>query len=139
MLFRFTASDILNTSLIDIATGECAYDISTILIEGPAKESESPSSPASFGSSSQANCEPQMYSRSSQTMSSSGPGFVKESHSEESEESMECQTRKTTITDAMGTVVANIHWKGRHPTFSICGEKVGALADLFGSTSVPFE
>jgi len=78
-------------------------------------------------------------SKSSETMASSSPAFVKHSHPEEQDEPMSCQTRLTKITDAAGTVVTDIQWKGRHPTITICGEKVGALADLFGSTSVPFQ
>jgi hypothetical protein len=141
MLLRFTAPDLLNTSLIDVATGKCAYDISTFLVEEtdqPTKDSESPQWTA-CGSFAQTSCGPQMSPRSSETAASSSPAFVEHSHPEEPEEPMKFQSRKTKVTDAAGAVVADIHWRGRHPTITICNEKVGALAALFGSTSVPFQ
>jgi len=123
----------LNTSLVDVATGECAYDVTTTLAE----DSETPSPESlrwpSSGSSAQTTREAQTTSKSSATIASASSAFPKQSHDEESDP----LRRKTTITDATGTIVAEIQWKGRRPSITICDEKVGALADLFGST-VPF-
>jgi hypothetical protein len=140
MLLRFTAPDMLNTSLIDVATGECAYDITTILVQETEQAVKNRESPrwAPSSSSAQTTHELHISPKSSETMASSSPAFVKQSRPEEPAEPMTHQLRKTTITDAAGTVVAVVQWKGRHPTITICDEKVGALADLFGSTSVPF-
>lgn len=133
MLLRFTTPDILNTSLVDVGTGECAYDIVTTLSDDSETSPESVHWPSS-GSSAQTTREAQTTSKSSETMASASSVFPKQSRDEESEDPLR---RKTTITDTTGTVVAEIRWKGRRPSITICDEKVGALADLFGST-VPF-
>ena len=52
MLLKFTAPDMLNTSLIDVATGERAYNIVTVLSPPVEKVAESPELPAQASSSS---------------------------------------------------------------------------------------
>ena len=133
MLLRFTTPDILNTSLVDVTTGECSYDITTTLAEDSKTTPESLHWPSSR-SSAQTTREVQPTSKSSETIASVSSAFPKQLLDEESKEP---SRRKTTITDATGTIVAEIQWKGRRPSITICDEKVGALADLFGST-VPF-
>jgi len=139
MLLRFTAPDMLNTSLTDVTTGESAYDIVTVLVD----EFEEELVKQEFlclshsASSGRTTCDPSTESPSP-TMASSSPAFLKQSHPDEPEDPLRNERRRTTITNSSGTVVTEILWKGRHPTITICGEEVGALTDLFGSTTVRF-
>ncbi|RDB21487.1 hypothetical protein Hypma_011895 [Hypsizygus marmoreus] len=103
MLLRFTAPDMLNSALVDVSTGERAYDIVTVLLP-PKPESE------------QENDDP---TRSSQDRSTK-------------------EQRRTCIADPSGATLVSISWNGRHPDIVILDEKVGGLADLFGSSTVRF-
>ncbi|KAF9532176.1 hypothetical protein CPB83DRAFT_847364 [Crepidotus variabilis] len=147
MLLKFTTLDLLNTSLADVSTGEHVYDIVTVVSKEPVAEeptfvvhsstsSSSVSSPATSACSSFSA--PSSNTSPSPTMTSSSPAFLKESSSEEEEEISPTEYRRTTVTDASGALAAEINWKGRHPTIFIHDEKVGALTDLFGSTTVRF-
>ena len=138
MLLKFTTADMLNTSLIDVATGERAYNIVTVLSDFESTDSETveieasqiPSVlSASLASSSQSP---------TPTMASSSPAFAKQSPAQETEELPTGESRRTTITDVSGNLVADIEWKGRRPTISLYDEKVGALTDLFGSSTIRF-
>lgn len=117
MLYKFTAPDMLNTALIDVATGERAYNILTVLAPSSAKtETEAAPLPSTSSSSS----------------------FAKKKSSPEDSKETELERRFTTVTNASGAVVATIQWHGRRPDITIGEEKVGALTDLFGSSTVPF-
>ncbi|KDR73604.1 hypothetical protein GALMADRAFT_280755 [Galerina marginata CBS 339.88] len=136
MLLRFTSPDMLNTSLIDVVTGEQTYDIVTVLVDptDPAENEEhSPSanSTSSPVASSSKPCTPT-------AVGSSRSSKNKRLRSSDSGEQANAERRQTRITDATGNVVAHILWKGRRPDITICDEKVGALTDLFGSTTVRF-
>ncbi|KAF5331126.1 hypothetical protein D9619_005370 [Psilocybe cf. subviscida] len=122
MLYKFTASDMLNTALIDVATGERAYNILTVLAPSSAK-TETETGPVPSTSSS----------------SSPSASFVnKKSSPPRSDDAKDTERRFTTVTNASGAVIASIHWHGRRPDIIIGKEKVGALTDLFGSSTVPF-
>ncbi|KAF8912066.1 hypothetical protein CPB84DRAFT_1761180 [Gymnopilus junonius] len=97
MLLKFTSPDMFNTSLINVATNQRAYDILTIPL--PDGDSSLP--------------------KKLSTLS--------DPHSAE--------RRQTILTDATGNIVANIIWNGRRPDITILDEKVGALTDLFGSST----
>ena len=126
MLLKFTAPDMLNTSLIDVTTGERAYNIVTVLSPPAEKVAESPELPAQASSSSHS------------ASSSSSASFLKKSAPALSPEDLKGERRHTTITNASGDVLANISWNGRRPDITIADEKIGALTDLFGSTTVRF-
>jgi len=123
MLLKFTAADMLNNSLVDVATGDKAYDIVTVLMD----------SPESFSSLSKARPQPV----SSNAFASSSKS-VQHKQPSTSEDITSCERRRTKITDAVGNVVADIIWNGRRPDITIGDEKVGALTDLFGSSTVRF-
>ncbi|KAF8954613.1 hypothetical protein BDZ97DRAFT_1928056 [Flammula alnicola] len=132
MLFKFTAPDMLNTSLIDVATGERAYNILTVISSptNPSKESSDQPESSPVASSSKQRTD---------TATSSSAAFLKKSAPPPNPEDIKnTETRLTTITDGTGKVVANITWKGRHPDITIGTEKIGALTDLFGSSTVRF-
>lgn len=126
MLLKFTTADMLNNSLVDVATGVKAYDIVTVLMD-------SMNTPESFSSLSKAR--PQ--SVSSNAFASSSKSAQPKQPST-SEDITSCERRRTKITDAVGNVVADIIWNGRRPDITIGDEKVGALTDLFGSSTVRF-
>ncbi|PPQ93258.1 hypothetical protein CVT25_015256 [Psilocybe cyanescens] len=129
MLLKFSSADMLNTTLLDIATGQCAYHIVTIPISAPVLPEEQ-TSLSDIASSSNPR---------SPTVVGSSPSFLKKrSPSFSSDTFQSVEDRRTTITGATGTTLAEVSWKGRRPTISIDGEKVGALTDLFGSTTVRF-
>jgi len=124
MLLKFTTPDMLNTTLLDVARGDRAYEITTVVepvelapIPAFTTSSEDESSSSKSASSSRAK-KPRSYSQW--------------------EDKANVERRKTTITDASGCMVATILWKGRRPEIVIRDEKVGALTDLFGSSSVRF-
>ncbi|KAG5352340.1 hypothetical protein C0989_002722 [Termitomyces sp. Mn162] len=102
MLLKFTTADILNTVLVDVSTGEQAYDIVTVL-EVSETDGEQPSG-----------------DRTLETYDASE------------------ERRHTTVKDALGTSLVSITWTGRRPDITILNEKVGQLADLFGSSTVKF-
>ncbi|PPQ73600.1 hypothetical protein CVT26_010498 [Gymnopilus dilepis] len=120
MLLRFTSPDMLNTGLVDVSTNRCAYDIVTISLQS--EESSSVQEAAVFPSP-----EPSPVASSSQRQS------PLKAPSEQNTE-----RRQTIVTAANGTVVANIIWTGRRPDITLLDEKVGALTDLFGSSTVRF-
>ncbi|KAF8077685.1 hypothetical protein FPV67DRAFT_1462662 [Lyophyllum atratum] len=102
MLLKFTAADMLNSSLIDISTGERAYEITTVLV---------PTNPDQNADSTDG--EPAL-------------------------DSPPKERRQTCITNSSGATLVSISWNGRQPDINILDEKVGALTDLFGSTTVRF-
>ncbi|KAF9484663.1 hypothetical protein BDN70DRAFT_81954 [Pholiota conissans] len=129
MLLKLSAPDMLNTSLIDVATGDRAYNIVTVLI------------PATDRPTDVVDCmkSPAASSSSSHTPSpASSASFLKKSTPAPHPEDLKGEQRQTTITDATGKVVANIAWNGRRPDIEIGDEKIGALTDLFGSSTVRF-
>ena len=128
MLLKFTAADMLNTSLVDVATGVKAYDIETVLI-APPKVLEP------FSSLSEAR----RLSLSSNAFASSSKSPAPIQHKQPStSEDTGYKRRRTKITNAGGNIVADIIWNGRKPDITIGDEKVGALTDLFGSSTVRF-
>lgn len=124
MLLKFTTTDMLNTGLIDVASGERAYEIVTVTQAGLAVE---------CSSSDAAN---------SSSFTSSSSVLAEVSPLKEQDPSLALPTlperRLTTITDASGQTVAQLSWTGRHPQITISDEKVGGLTDLFGSNTVRF-
>ncbi|KAG5645604.1 hypothetical protein DXG03_005742 [Asterophora parasitica] len=102
MLLRFTAADMLNTSLIDVSTGDCAYEITTTLLPTTPSEKQVDIDVIS------------------------------------SEDTSPKEQRHTCISDASGNALVSIAWNGRQPDINILDEKVGALTDLFGSSTVRF-
>jgi hypothetical protein len=122
MIYKFTAPDMLNTALIDVATGERAYNILTVLAPTSAKTETAP-----------------LASTSSSSSSSPSASFAQKKSSPLRDDSKDnLETRFTTVTNAAGSVIATINWHGRRPDITIGKEKVGALTDLFGSSTVPF-
>ncbi|KAF8163571.1 hypothetical protein B0H34DRAFT_857025 [Crassisporium funariophilum] len=128
MLLKFTAPDMLNTSLVDVATGSRAYDIVTVLLPNP-------TSTELLASSSKSVSSP-VFASSSRLSSSFGKRPV--SPPVEESDATSTERRQTKITDATGNVVAEVIWKGRRPDITIGDEKIGALTDLFGSSTVRF-
>ncbi|KAH9483906.1 hypothetical protein JR316_0003384 [Psilocybe cubensis] len=127
MLLKFTSPDMLNSTLVDVNTGKCAYNIVTILVsttvlpEEQIRSSDTSSNPRS------------------PTMVGSSPSFLKKRAPSSSSEILpDVVERRTSITAPTGKVLAEIAWQGCRPTISIHGEKVGGLTDLFGSTTVRF-
>ncbi|TFK42332.1 hypothetical protein BDQ12DRAFT_731993 [Crucibulum laeve] len=116
MLLKFTTSDMLNTALIDVTTGERAYNIVTVL--SPSKIAKPSSLPEALKMQSPANAV-----ASTSKHVEANPVVVQ---------------RRTTITDATGKIIADMEWNGRHPDITIVDEKVGALTDLFGTSVVRF-
>ena len=121
MLLKFTTADMLNTSLVDVATGVKAYDIETVLMVTP----ESLSSPSKAG----------LLSLSSNAIASSSKSASPVPHMQPS---MSGERRRTKISNAGGKVVADILWDGRKPDITIGDERIGPLTDLFGSSTVRF-
>lgn len=130
MLLKFTSPDMLNTTLVDVATDKCAYNIVTVAESIPSERTISPPNDSCTPLASTSNIR-------SPTMVGSSPSFTKKQHPCDSDPSSIDQ-RHTTITDASGTILAEVHWRGRRPTISLGEEKVGALTDLFGSSTVRF-
>ena len=110
MLLRFTSTDMLNCSLIDVPSGQRTYIISTVL-QPPKPEAEGESDPL-------------------------GPRAASTSSSSQVSTSQE--RRHTSITDASGTTLVSIDWAGRQPDITILDENVGGLNGLFGSSTVRF-
>ncbi len=142
MLFKFTTPDMLNTSLIDVVTGNLSYGIATVAVPvdevqqcESIKEESICLAPSVVAF--QPPCNGPSSSKSSLTTKACSVAVVKQSHWEESGTSPS-EARRTTIKDPTGTVVADIVWNGRRPSITICDEKVGGLTDLFGSTTVRF-
>ncbi|KAJ3517395.1 hypothetical protein NLJ89_g516 [Agrocybe chaxingu] len=136
MLLKFTSSDMLNTSLIDVATGERAYNIATALDSSEQityEQAPLSSISSSFSSPERAPSGESLTS----TVASSSPALQKKVSSEP-EGTPKGDRRQTTVTDATGNVVAEITWNGRRPDITITDEKVGALTDLFGSSTIRF-
>lgn len=128
MLLKFTAADMFNTRLVDVATGDIAYDIETVLMI-------SPDVPESFPSSPKAGSQ----ALSSNAFASSSKSASPLQHKQHStSEDTSYKRRRTKIKDTVGNVVADIIWNGRKPDITIGDEKVGALTDLFGSSTVRF-
>lgn len=121
MLLKFTTTDMFNTSLINVATGERAYDIITVPVASTPEKAPSPREPSS----------------SSQTMAVSfSPIKEYPTLSEEKEDGV--TRRRTQIRDASGHITVDVRWEGRHPHITIDGTEVGGLNDLFGTSSVRF-
>ena len=109
MLLRFAAADLLNTALIDVASGDRAYAISTV---EESVENWSDSQPKTPSSSS--------------------------SWSSDDSSTTPRKRRRTTITDSAGNVVASLIWNGRHPDITVGQEHIGGLTSFFGSSTVRF-
>ena len=109
MLLRFTTADMLNTALIEVASGARVYSIVTV--------------PAESGIVSQTK-EFSACTSCSEKFSSAPP--------------LRCKRRRTTVMDSSGQPVASMIWNGRHPDITIGEEHVGGLTDLFGSSTVRF-
>ena len=125
MLLKFTAADMFNTQLVNVATGDIAYDIETVLIIPT-------NIPESFSSSTKTGSQP----LSSNAFASSSKSVSPVQHP--TLEDTSYKRRRTKIKDTVGNVVADIIWNGRKPDITIGDEKVGALTDLFGSSTVRF-
>ncbi|KAF9564424.1 hypothetical protein CPC08DRAFT_685293 [Agrocybe pediades] len=110
MLLRFTSPDMLNTSLVDVATGQRVYDIMT----APLPDKEGRHKPAD----------------ENKPTASSSSSFV---------EPRDMTRRRTRITNAVGKVIANLEWTGRCPDITIGDEHIGPMTELFGTSTVPFE
>lgn len=123
MLLKFTTTNMFNTFLIDVATGERAYEINTISISSPPAKPKPLSEPLS----------------SSKTSASSQELFpVKDHYTALESHTPDAIFRQTQVRDAVGAIIAEIQWEGRCPHFTINGQKVGGLNDLFGTSSVRF-
>ncbi|KAF8633849.1 hypothetical protein AX15_001221 [Amanita polypyramis BW_CC] len=109
MLLRFTTTDMLNTALIDIASGARVYSITTV-------QEETVESNIASQKKESSTC--------AEDVSSAPPS--------------RCKRRRTTITDSSERSVASMIWNGRHPDITIGEEHVGGLTDLFGSSTVRF-
>jgi hypothetical protein len=132
MLLKFTAPDMLNTSLIDVSTSERAYDIVTMLL--PPMEIPEEQKPSVASST----LPPPSIASSSKCVSNASSSPKQPLPPPEPQCDPNAEWRHTTITDAAGDVVASVTWNGRRPTIIIGDEKVGALTDLFGSSTVRF-
>jgi hypothetical protein len=129
MLLRFTSSDILNTSLFDVATGQRAYEIITEALPEPSEASSSKSTLFSPT----ASIDPLPSFAASSTAASVERPEPSFSHSDYPE------GRHTRIVDACGNAVVTVVWKNGRPSgITIDDEIVGGLNDLFGSSAVPF-
>jgi RNA-binding protein PNO1 len=132
MLLRFTTVDMLNTSLIDVATGERAFEIVTEQLDETPR-TPSPSSSQEFSPTSSV-----VLDKSMPTPSTSSVHWAQQPDSY-SMKAKPCPDRRhTTITDASGKVLVDVDWKGRRPDITICGEKIGGLTELFGSSTIRF-
>lgn len=121
MILKFTTMDMLNASLVDVATGERVYDITTHFqtIKPEATpdfhESEAPSS--SSGSSS--------------TPPSSKPP--------PQDVSSPSDLRRTFINSpSTGQTLAEIGWSGRRPLDIVIKDEKITLPYLFGSSTIRF-
>ncbi|TFK30185.1 hypothetical protein FA15DRAFT_663567 [Coprinopsis marcescibilis] len=128
MLLRFTSPDMLNTSLVDVSTGERAYDITTELL--PQSSESSPTTSVPFSGTDSVLLSP------SEDFASTSSNVWRQPEPVESFENADL--RRTQISDASGNVLVDVSWKGRRPDITICDEKIGGLADLFGSSAVRF-
>ncbi|KAF8891297.1 hypothetical protein BD779DRAFT_1514472 [Infundibulicybe gibba] len=125
MLLKFTAVDMFNTTLVDIETGEQAFQITTSLLPPPVISLETTEEDENSSLSS-----------SYSTSSISSSWLSKKCRSPPPPP--DAEYRHTNITDASGISIATISWTGRQPDISIGDEKVGALNNLFGSSTVRF-
>jgi len=123
MLLKFTTTNMFNTFLIDVATGERAYEINTVSVPSPPAKPKPFSEPLS----------------SSDTVALSQE-FSPVKHYHVAPESADPNVifRQTQIRDTAGIIVAEIQWEGRCPHFTIDGQKIGGLQDLFGTSSARF-
>ncbi|KAF9265628.1 hypothetical protein L218DRAFT_957228 [Marasmius fiardii PR-910] len=109
MILRFTSSDMLNSSLVDISTGETMYTIITTGLS------------------------------SSDACSSTSSPSQEEHLSEKWQLSTDTTRRQTRIhagDTTASTPLSEINWKGRRPDIKIGGEHIGTLARLFDTTHV---
>jgi len=122
MLLKFATTDMFNTSLIDVATGERAYEINTVSVPSP------PAKPKPFSALSSDTAAPSQEKNSP----------VKYYHVAPEPADRNVVFRQTQIRDTVGIIVAEIQWEGRCPHFTIDGQKIGGLQDLFGTSSARF-
>lgn len=133
MILKLTSTDLLNTSLLDVASGKCAYNIVTALCSDLETDAFDKPTVSSYRTSES--------SESSSSNASNAPPFSplnEFNFPSDPPISEPTEHRITQISDGEGEVVAHISWRGRHPDIFICGAKVGGLTNLFGSTTVPF-
>ncbi|KAL0574689.1 hypothetical protein V5O48_007274 [Marasmius crinis-equi] len=107
MILRLTSSDMLNTSLVDIATNQILYTVATIA---------EPSSPSS-----------------SSSITSRGESLDEQ----EASTDKTIRTTQIFLGNSTLSVPAcELHWKGRRPDITIGHEHIGPLAALFDTSSV---
>lgn len=123
MLLKFTTTDMFNTSLVNVATGERTYEITTVSI--PCKPEKLTPPPGSFSSS-----------KTAEDSDDFCP--IKEYPAVSEKQEKDVPYRRTQIRDPSGHVAVEVQWEGRHPNITIDGEEVGGLDDLFGTSSVRF-
>jgi hypothetical protein len=123
MLLKFTTIDMFNTLLIDVASGERAYEITTVSVHDLPRK-------------------PKLASNSFSSSQTAAPSVefspVKEFPSTPGKERRNATCRQTQVKDALDNVVADVQWEGRHPHITIDGRRIGGLNDLFGTSSVRF-
>jgi len=112
-----------NTFLIDVATGERAYEINTVSVPSPPAKPKPLSEPLP---SSDTTAPSQKFSP------------LKRHYAISESADPEVVFRQTQIRDTAGTLVAEIQWEGRCPHFTINGQEIGRLHDLFGTSSARF-
>ncbi|KAG2020151.1 hypothetical protein CC2G_005519 [Coprinopsis cinerea AmutBmut pab1-1] len=132
MLLRFTSLDMLNTSLVDVATGDRAYEITTEVL--PDCDASSSSSIPFSGTAS-------VLVTPSEDFSSTASAHWKHpqpAHVSSADSAEDTERRRTQISDGSGNVLVDVQWKGRRPDIAICDEKIGGLTELFGSSTIRF-
>ncbi|KAF5315515.1 hypothetical protein D9611_004966 [Ephemerocybe angulata] len=135
MLLRFTSPDMLNSALVDVASGERAFEVTTELLADLPTPSPSGSEVFSpLSSVAQNDSEP------SPSTSSVHWAAHQQQPVPSTSQSKPCgpDLRRTRISSSSGEVLVDVMWKGRHPEITICGERIGGLTDLFGSSSIRF-
>lgn len=107
MLFKFTSSDIQNTSIVDCSTGDVIFEVTT----------------------------PRACSRSRSRSTASLKSFA--SFGSYSQEKLAPEPKITSIIDEDGKVVANITWEERHASVIRIGEEsLAGTAELFDAAFV---
>jgi hypothetical protein len=122
MLLKFTSTDMFNTSLVNVATGKCAYEITTV--STPCQPERLPPPP--------------LFSSSNTTSASEDSDAAKRYPAAREKPKRDVPHRRTQIRDGSGHLAADVQWEGRHPHITIDGEEIGGLNDLFGSSTVRF-
>lgn len=120
MILKFTTADMLNTDLVDAATGAPTYSIITAvdLTANDGEEDATLSPP-------HADDKHALVSENDNLSSYLPPPPP--------------PARRTWVYDASGKVQLEIGWNGRRPEeFILAGKKIGGLSNLFGTSTVQF-